>query len=129
VSPAEEAVVLSVLDAARSAWANNDADGFAALYADDATIVLPGIYHDGRAAIRQYTAFGFTGPFRNTRPVDIPQKVRIIRDGTAIVVSESVILLPGEDDAPRDRYSRATWVLTKRDGRWLIDAYHNSPVQ
>jgi uncharacterized protein (TIGR02246 family) len=23
----------------------------------------------------------------------------------------------------------ATWVLEKRDGRWLIAAYHNSPVQ
>lgn len=125
----EEAVVRSVLEAAYNAWAANDADAFAALYTDDATIVLPGTFHSGREAIRQYMAFGFAGPMKGTRPVDTPQNVRIINGDTGIVVSESVILFAGEEDAPRERYRRATWVVTKQDGEWLIDAYHNASLQ
>lgn len=130
-SPAqtEEAVVRGVLESAYNAWAANDADAFAALYTEDATIVLPGTYHNGRDAIREYMAFGFNGPMKGTRPVDTPQSVRIVNGDTAIVVSESIILFPGEEDAPRERYRRATWVVTKHDGEWLIDAYHNAPLQ
>lgn len=123
----DDAAVRSVLEAAYGAWADNDADAFAALYSDDATIVLPGTYHQGREAIREYMAAGFAGPMKGSRPIDTPQNVRVTGD-TAIVVSESVILMAGEESASRDRYRRATWVLTRHDGKWVIDAYHNSSL-
>lgn len=108
------------------AWA--DADAFAALYCDDATVVMPGVLHLGRAATREYMAAAFAGPLRGARGVDDPQNVRIIEGDTAIVVSAAGILMAGEEELPRERERLATWVLTKTDGRWLIAAYTNTPA-
>jgi len=110
------------------AWADADADAFAALYRDDATVVMPGVLHLGRAATREYMAAAFAGPLRGSRGVDDPQNVRIIEGDTAIVVSAAGILMAGEEELPRERERLATWVLTKTDGRWLIAAYTNTPA-
>ncbi len=45
------------------------------------------------------------------------------------MISESAILFAGETEVPDDhRKVNATWVFEKRDSRWMIAAYHNSPV-
>lgn len=49
-------------------------------------------------------------------------------DAAAIVVSESGILLAGQTEVPDASKVNATWVFEKRDSRWLIAAYHNSPA-
>jgi uncharacterized protein (TIGR02246 family) len=45
------------------------------------------------------------------------------------VVSTGGVLMPGETSVPPQRLVRATWVLARQDGAWLIAAYHNSPLQ
>jgi hypothetical protein len=52
----------------------------------------------------------------------------MVADYTAIVVSESGILFAGETEVPDTGKVNATWVFEKRNGQWLIAAYHNSPV-
>jgi uncharacterized protein (TIGR02246 family) len=42
------------------------------------------------------------------------------------VISEGGIVFPGQDSVPSEGMVRATWVLAKRDGRWLVAAYHYS---
>jgi hypothetical protein len=69
-----------------------------------------------------------SGPLKGSRVIDTPQDVRFVNDETAIVVSEGGILFPGETICPADRMVRATWVIAKRDGRWFVAAYHNSPL-
>jgi hypothetical protein len=44
-----------------------------------------------------------------------------------VVVSETGILIPGESAAPPERTAFASWVLAKRDGKWLLAAYSSSP--
>ena len=41
--------VLDVLDALYAAWAAGDADGIARLYTQDATVIMPGVFHQGRS--------------------------------------------------------------------------------
>jgi uncharacterized protein (TIGR02246 family) len=121
--------VRDVLGGIVAAWAANDADAFAGFYADDATVVLPGgVFHVGRNEIRAYMAAGFAGPMKGSRSVDEQENVRFIGDNAAIVVSRSGFQLPGENRVPADRLRRATWVLSKRDDRWLVEAYHNCPA-
>jgi uncharacterized protein (TIGR02246 family) len=126
----EEAAVLSVLDASYQAWADNDADAMVQYYTDDATIVLavPAVYSNGKETIRAGMAGGFSGPLKGTRPLDVPENVRLLGDDTAIVVSVGGILQSGETELPDDRKRRSTWVLSKHTGTWLIAAYHNSPL-
>ncbi|HEV8561820.1 MAG TPA: SgcJ/EcaC family oxidoreductase [Actinophytocola sp.] len=126
----EEARVRGVLDGTYAAWAANDADAFATYYTEDASIVLavPPTFNQGRETIRAHMAAAFAGPLKGSRPVDTPQTVRLLGEDTAIVVSEGGILLPGESELPAERKRRATWVLSKTSGDWLVAAYHNSPV-
>jgi uncharacterized protein (TIGR02246 family) len=119
--------VLAVLTDAYSAWAANDAEAFAALYIEDATSVLPGAFRDDRDTIRDQMAAAFAGRLKGSTVVDKPQTVRFPKPGTAVVVSESCVVMAGETSVPDDRWVRATWVLTKQDGKWYIAAYHNCP--
>jgi uncharacterized protein (TIGR02246 family) len=123
----DRTAVHQVLSALYAAWAAGDATAFAALYRDDATVVMPGVFHRGSAAVRQYMAAAFAGPLRGSRGIDEPRDVRIIGD-TAIVVSTAGILMAGEEQLPTERERLATWVLCRQDGRWLIAAYTNTPA-
>ncbi len=123
------AAIQAVLADSYKAWAAGDADGMVADYTPDATAIMPGSLRDGRDVIRRNMALGFEGPLRGSSTVNKQLGIRFVgRDG-AIVISESAILFAGETEVPDDRRKvNATWVFEKRDGRWLIAAYHNSPV-
>lgn len=125
---ADVEAVHAVLGRFYDGWAAHDADAMATLYTDDATVALVGVFQQGRAAIRDFLAGGFTGRLKGTRGVDTPLDVRVIGGHTAIIVSTAGILMDGEQSVPEDRQRTATWVLSKQDGTWLIAAYANTPV-
>jgi uncharacterized protein (TIGR02246 family) len=125
---ADTAAVRDILQRVYVAWAAGDADAFAALYRDDATVILPGMFHHGRSALHAYIAGAFAGPLKGSRGVDDPQDIRILGGNTAIVVSKAGIVMAGEQDLPTQREVLATWVLTKQDGNWQIAAYTNTPA-
>jgi uncharacterized protein (TIGR02246 family) len=78
--------------------------------------------------IRENMAMAFAGPLKGSSTYNKQLSVRFVGKEAAIVVSESGILFAGETDLPDTRKVNATWVFEKRDGQWLIAAYHNSPV-
>ncbi len=124
----DDRAVRAVLQAVYAAWADNDADAFAALYVEDATVVQPGVYKTSRDDVRTSMAAAFAGPMKGSRAIDEPKNVRFLGDDAAVVISEAGILMAGETNLPAERLVRATWVLVKRDGTWLIAAYHNCPA-
>jgi uncharacterized protein (TIGR02246 family) len=109
-------------------WADNDADAFVRAYRDDATVVMPGVRHIGKGAIRDSMAAGFQGPLKGSSATDEPLDYRFIGEDTAIVISKAGILMAGETDVPAEREVIATWVLTKGDGEWRVAAYANAPA-
>ncbi|MFJ4672271.1 SgcJ/EcaC family oxidoreductase [Kitasatospora purpeofusca] len=122
------AAIRAVLVASYRAWDAGDADGMVAAYTTDATAVMTGSLRESRDVIRRSMALGFDGPLKGSSTYNKQLSLRFLgRDG-AIVVTESGILFPGETEVPDQRRVNATWVLEKRDDRWLIAAYHNSPV-
>ncbi|MEU7891142.1 SgcJ/EcaC family oxidoreductase [Microbispora bryophytorum] len=124
----DEAAIKAVLVDSYKAWEAGDADGMVANYTVDATAIMTGSLRDSREVIRQSMALGFEGPLKGSSTYNKQLSIRFVgRDG-AIVVSESAILFAGETEVLDQRKVNATWVLEKRDGRWLIAAYHNSPV-
>jgi uncharacterized protein (TIGR02246 family) len=125
----DEAAIQAVLADSYRAWEAGDADGMVADYTADATAIMTGSLRDSRDVIRQSMALSFEGPLKGSSTYNKQLGIRFVgRDG-AIVISESAILFAGETEVPDDlRKVNATWVFEKRDGRWLIAAYHNSPV-
>ena len=126
---ADEAAIKAVLVASYKAWEAGDADGMVADYTADATAIMTGSLRGSREEIRTSMALNFEGPLKGSSTYNKQLGIRFVgRDG-AIVISESAILFGGETEVPGDqRKVNCTWVLEKRDGRWLIAAYHNSPV-
>ncbi len=125
---ADEAAIQAVLVDSYKAWEAGDADGMVASYTADATAIMTGSLRDSRDVIRESMALAFAGPLNGSSTYNKQLSVRFVgRDG-AIVVSESGILFAGETEVPEPRKVNATWVFEKRDGHWLIAAYHNSPV-
>ncbi|WP_026343798.1 SgcJ/EcaC family oxidoreductase [Nocardia sp. BMG111209] len=123
------AAIRAVLADSYLAWAAGDADGMVADYTEDATAIMTGSYRDSRDVIRQSMAAAFEGPLAGSSTWNEQLGIRFVGSDGAIVISESAILFAGETEVPDDaRRVKATWVLEKRYGRWLIAAYHNSPV-
>lgn len=125
---ADSAAIAAVLRKAYQAWQANDADAFVADYTEDATAIMPGSLRIGREEIRQGMAAGFAGPLKGSSTYDKPLGTRFLGADGAVVLSESGILFAGETEVPEPRKVRATWVLRRCDGRWLIAGYHNCPV-
>jgi uncharacterized protein (TIGR02246 family) len=123
------AAIQAVLADSYKAWEAGDAEGMVANYAEDATAIMPGSLRDGRDVIRQSMAVAFEGPLKDTSTYNKQLSVRFAGRDAAIVVSESGILFGGQTEVPDAGKVNATWVFEKRDGQWLIAAYHNSPVR
>ncbi len=125
----DKAAINVMLSEMYQAWTDNDADGFTKYYTDDATAILPGSLRGSRKVVRDLMAAGFEGPLKGSSTVDKQLSLRFVGQDAAVAISEGGILFAGEDAVPEARKIHATWVFEKRDGRWMVAAYHNSPVQ
>jgi uncharacterized protein (TIGR02246 family) len=124
----DEAAIQAVLVDSYKAWEAGDATGMVANYTADATAIMTGSLRDSRAVIRENMTLAFEGPLKGSSTYNKQLSLRFVGRDAAIIVSESGILFPGETEVPDARKVNATWAFEKRDGQWLIAAYHNSPV-
>jgi uncharacterized protein (TIGR02246 family) len=125
---ADQAAIQAVLADSYKAWEAGDAGGMVASYTTDATAIMTGSLRDGRDVIRESMALAFAGPLKGSSTWNKQLSLRFVGADAAIVVSESGILFASETEVPDTRKVNATWVFERRDGQWLIAAYHNSPV-
>jgi uncharacterized protein (TIGR02246 family) len=124
----DTAAIEAVLVDSYKAWEAGNASGMVASYTADATAIMTGSLRDSRDVIREGMALAFAGPLKGTSTYNKRLSLRFVGQDAAIVVSESGILFAGQTEVPDAGKVNATWVLEKRDGQWLIAAYHNSPV-
>ena len=124
----DKAAIQAVLDESYKAWEAGDADAMVANYTADATAIMTGSRRDSRDEVRENMALAFGGPLKGTSTYNKQLSLRFVGRDAAIVVSESGILFAGATEVPDAGKVNATWVFEKRDGQWLIAAYHNSPV-
>lgn len=111
------------------AWAGNDADAFADAFTENGSMILPNdVFLTSREQIRAFMAAAFSGPYRGTRVFGEPLLSRQLSDTVVVLTTRGGVLQPGEETVSDDGAIRATWVLTKQDGDWLIASYQNTPV-
>ena len=124
----DRAAIQAVLVDSYRAWEAGDAHGMVANYTGDATAIMTGSLRDGREVILRNMALAFEGPLKGSSTYNKQLSLRFLGRDAAIVVSESGILFAGQTEVTETGKVNATWVFEKRDGQWLIAAYHNSPV-
>ncbi|MFZ0667576.1 MAG: SgcJ/EcaC family oxidoreductase [Acidimicrobiales bacterium] len=124
----DQAAIQAVLVDSYKAWEAGEAGGMVANYTADATAIMTGSLRDGRDVIRESMALAFEGPLKGSSTCNKQISLRFLGRDAAIAISESGILFAGETEVPDTRKVNATWVFERRNGQWLIAAYHNSPV-
>lgn len=122
--------VLEVPERIIAAWARNDADAFAEVFTEDATLILPGdVYLTGREEIRAFMAKGYAGPYQGTRVMGTPLAFKRLGERAILMLTKGGVLAPGEETVTPEREIRASWIMSKQDDRWLITAYQNTPLK
>ncbi|RCG31203.1 SgcJ/EcaC family oxidoreductase [Sphaerisporangium album] len=112
-----------------AAWAKNDGEAFASIFTEDATMILPGdIYVTGRESIRAFMDAAYSGPYKGTRVFGEPLSAKFLGPEAAVLTTKGGVLTGEETEVSPERAIRATWVLAKQDGQWLVTAYQNTPI-
>ncbi|MCU1391340.1 MAG: hypothetical protein JWL72_4678 [Ilumatobacteraceae bacterium] len=124
----DRSAIQAVLDESYKAWEAGDAYAMVANYTEDATAIMTGSLRESRDAVRHNMALAFAGPLQGTSTYNKQLSLRFVGEDAAIAVSESGILFAGQHEVSEAGKVNATWVFEKRDGQWLVAAYHNSPV-
>lgn len=126
LSQADQVAIASLTQRVVAAWAYHDAESFADVFTDDGTMILTGVYLEGRAEIRDYMAAAFEGVYQGTQVTGKPLGMKPLGSGAAILLSEGGVLDPGESDVSQSAAIRAAWVVVKQDGQWRLAAYQNT---
>ncbi|MEE6307034.1 SgcJ/EcaC family oxidoreductase [Plantactinospora veratri] len=124
---ADRAAIAAVPARMVEIWAKHDADGFAELFTQDGTLILPGVYRKGRDEIRAFMAAQFADAYRGTRVTGQPVEVIPLAPGAVALTTVGGVLAPGESELSAEAAIRASWILVKRGDAWLLAVYHNCP--
>ncbi|WP_410655424.1 SgcJ/EcaC family oxidoreductase [Amycolatopsis sp. lyj-112] len=110
------------------AWAANDADEFAEVFAEDGSLLMQDEQLTSREQIRAYMRAGFEGGLRGAHVKGRPLQVTFLTDDTAMVITQGGIILDGETETAPERRINATWIITERDGEWALLSHQSSPA-
>jgi uncharacterized protein (TIGR02246 family) len=111
-----------------AAWNADDAQAFAAGFAPDGIVIgFDGSELLGRDAIAAELGRIFadhaTGSY-----VGVVRSVRALAGDVALLHAVAGVVPAGEQDITPSLNSVQSLVATRRDGRWEIDLYHNTPA-
>jgi uncharacterized protein (TIGR02246 family) len=129
LTPADHAAIAALTQRVIAAWAYHDATAFAAVFTDDATMILPGIYLKGRDTIHTYLTTAFQTTYKNTQVTGRPLDIRPLGPAAALLITQGGVLAHGETEVNDDQAIRASWTVTKHNGTWHLAAYQNTPAK
>ncbi len=128
-SAADQAAVAALTQRVIAAWAYGDGDAFAELFVEDGTMILPGLFKNGREEIRAYLKEAYAGAYKNTQVTGRPLALRFLTPDCGLLITQGGVLGPGDTEVSDEQAIRATWTVVKRDGQWRLAAYQNSPAK
>ncbi len=126
-SNSEQAAIAALTQRMVTGWAYGEAETLANLFVEDGTLILPGVFCNGRDEIRDYFAKAFEGRYKGTQVTGKPISIRALGPDVAILLSYGGVLETGETEVSESGAIRASWLCVRRDGQWKLAAYQNSP--
>ncbi|QLY28988.1 SgcJ/EcaC family oxidoreductase [Nocardia huaxiensis] len=127
---ADEALIRQLFDRTTDAWTRNDADAYAAEFAEDSDyVVFDGTRLRGRTAIRDLHAQLFDTLLYGTRLEGGIESIRFLTDDIALVHATGAVIFAWQQGTPKRRLSRNTWVLQRFGSDWKAVAFHNNRVR
>lgn len=125
---ADESAVRSLYRELLECWNRRDADGFAALFAENGNVVgFDGSQVDGRAEIGSHLRSIFADHVTATY-VSIVREVRFLAPEVAVLRAVVGMVPPGGADLNAAANAVQTLVAARRDGRWRIAVFQNTPA-
>ena len=123
----DQALIAAVPARMVELWAAHDADGFADLFIEDGTMILPGVYKKCRAEIREFMTAAYASHFKGTTVTGQPIAIKPLAPGAVALLTVGGVLPPGETELTDRNAIRASWILVKRDGELPLAVYQNCP--
>jgi uncharacterized protein (TIGR02246 family) len=127
ISDGDKAAIAALTQKVVAAWAYHDADTFASVFTDDGTMILPGVFSDGRDEVRTHMEKAFREQYKGTQVTGKPISIRSLGTDTAILLSNGGILMPGETEVTENSAIRASWLVVRQNQQWRLAAYQNTP--
>lgn len=128
VPVADQAAVATLPQQLVAAWVDQDGDGIADLFTEDGTLILPGVFRQGREDIRVYFKDAFNNQYRGTQVVGTPLGLRFFGPDAALLLSAGGVLAAGETEVSDGQAIRASWFAVRVNGEWKLAAYQNTPA-
>ncbi|MEV0155446.1 SgcJ/EcaC family oxidoreductase [Micromonospora sp. NPDC050686] len=126
----DEKAALTIGLRIQAAWAANDADAFADVFAENGSLLLGDEQLTSREEIRAYLAKGFAGPLRGARVTGWPLEVTFLNDDAAFLVTQGGIMYATDDELLPQREIRAVWVIARRaPGVLELMSHQGSPIR
>ena len=126
---ADQAAIAALTQKVIAAWAYGDADGFANVFTEDGTMILPGIFKKGREEIRAFLVESFAGNYKGTQVTGRPIEIRFFTPDSGVLITQGGVLAAGETEVADSQSIRASWTVVKRDGSWHLASYQNTPAK
>lgn len=125
-SGAANTALRSVESAWNAAALHWDVDGLTALYSDDATMFAgrPGMA-SGTQGVRAYFA-SYIGMLKSTQLELVEQAITELGPDALLTQGYGNFRFTLANGKPSSSTLRTTWLLARRDGRWLIVHHHFS---
>ena len=125
----DEAEVRSLYQRLLDAWNKRDAAAYAALFEDGANVVgFDGSQMTGRSEIETTLAQIFAH-HQTASYVSKVREVRFLTPDVAILRAVVGMVPPGQNDLNPAVNAIQTLVALRRDGRWQIALFQNTPAQ
>jgi uncharacterized protein (TIGR02246 family) len=123
---ADTAAIKQTVAAFQDTWNSHDAHGVAMKYVEDGDFSsVKGEPSHGRKELEDHYTTIFSTFLKNAHTADTVRSIRFLGPDTASVDIDWLVTDP---NAPGGvlRKGLLTWIVTKRNGQWMIMIYHES---
>jgi uncharacterized protein (TIGR02246 family) len=128
----DTAALNAVADHWREYWNSHDMDRFAGLFADDVDFVTKsGAWFQGKQATMEHHRKNHTSIFKDSTWTTDQVVIKYVKPDVAIIHIGWGLSGDSHHDgtASAPRHGMSTWVLTKRNGAWLLLAVQNVNIE